>query len=87
MDSQNQYQSLLTDLIKKQMIMLGPNIALAQARKVEGVTVLDDGTVTELSSNPKDVLYAVAKNYMALSGQIAQMTLESVIAKYPDIKL
>lgn len=87
MDNNSQYQNVITDLIKKQMLMLGPNVALGQARKVEGLVVGDDGTVTSISGDPQQVLSAVAKQYMNLSGAIAQMTLESVIAKYPDIKI
>lgn len=87
MDAKQQYQNVLTDLIKKQMLMLGPNVALGQVRRVEGINVADDGTVTNISGDPQAVLTAVAKEYMALSGAIAQMTLESVIAKYPDVKL
>lgn len=83
----NQYQQILSDLIKKQMVMLGPNVALATARKVTGLVVADDGTVTELSGDSQVILSAVAKQYMALSGAIAQMTLESIIAKYPGVKL
>lgn len=83
----NQYNQVLTDLIKKQMVMLGPNVALGQARKVAGLTVGDDGTVQSVQGDPQQVLSAVAKQYMALSGQIAQMTLESIIAKYPGIKI
>lgn len=82
-----QYQQVLTDLIKKQMVMLGPNVALAQARKVAGLSVSDEGVVTAISGNPQEVLSAVAKQYIALSGAIAQMTLESIIAKYPGIKI
>ncbi|RJO60716.1 hypothetical protein C4544_04565 [candidate division WS5 bacterium] len=85
MDSQ--YQNVITDLIKKQIVMLGPNVALAQARKVGGLTVDDDGTVTALNGNPQEILTLVAKQYMALSGQIAQMTLDSVIAKYPGVRI
>ncbi|MDO8638738.1 MAG: hypothetical protein Q7R43_04120 [Candidatus Daviesbacteria bacterium] len=83
----NQYQQILTDLIKKQMVMLGPNVALATARKVSGLTVTDEGEVSALSGDPQTILSAVAKQYMALSGAIAQMTLESIIAKYPGVKL
>lgn len=83
----NQYQQILTDLIKKQIVMLGPNVALATARKVAGLTVSDDGTVTGINGDPQVILSAVAKQYMALSGAIAQMTLESIIAKYPGVKL
>lgn len=87
MDTDNQYMNVIMDLIKKQMVMLGPNVALGQARKVEGLKVGDDGAVTEITGDPQTVLASVAKQYMALSGAIAQMTLESVIAKYPGVKL
>lgn len=83
----NRYQQILTDLIQKQMVMLGPNVALATARKVSGLSMADDGVVTTLSGDPQVILSAVAKQYMALSGAIAQMTLESIIAKYPGVKL
>ncbi len=83
----NQYQQVLSDLIKKQMVMLGPNVALGQARKVPGLTVSEDGTVQSISGDPQEALSAVAKQYMALSGAIAQMTLDSILAKYPGIKI
>lgn len=87
MDSLTQYQNVLTDLIKKQMLMLGPNVALGQAKRVEGLMVDNEGNVTEIKGDPQAVLASVAKQYMALSGQIAQMTLESLVKKYPDVKI
>ncbi len=80
------YQNLLSDLIKKQMVMLGPSVALAKARKVAGLTVDDSGAVTAISGDPQEALKALAGEYMALSGQIAQMTLDSLLEKYPAIK-
>lgn len=87
MDNLTQYRNILTDLIKKQMLMLGPNVAIGQARRVEGITVSEDGTVSDIKGDPQQILSKVADQYMSLSGQIAKMTLESVVAKYPDIKL
>lgn len=69
------------------MVMLGPNVALSQARSVPGLSVSDEGVVTALSGNPQEILSAVAKKYLNLSGQIAQMTLDSIIAKYPGVKI
>lgn len=86
MDNQsNQYQAYLTDLIKKQIIMLGPNVALAQARKVKELKVEDDGTVSHISGDPKEVVSAVVKQYAGLSDQITNLVLQSVKQKYPDI--
>lgn len=80
------YKSMLTDLIKKQMVMLGPNVALGTARKVSGLTVVEDGTVSEITADPQAVVEGVTNAYMNLSGQIAQMTLKTVLEKYPTLK-
>jgi hypothetical protein len=81
-----QYKQMLTDLIKKQMVVLGPNIALDKARKVAGLKVSDEGTVLVVEGDPQLVLKGVANEYMQLSGQIAQMTLNSLVEKYPTLK-
>ncbi len=80
------YKNMLTDLIKKEMIMLGPNVALGTVRKVNGITVSEDGTVTDITGEPQIVMEGVANAFMNLSGQIAQMTLKTILEKYPTIK-
>lgn len=86
MTTNEDYQALLSDLIKKQMIMLGPNVAVSKARKVSALTVTDDGSVTAVSGDAQDALRHLASEYMGLSGQIAQTTLTSLLEKYPEIK-
>lgn len=80
------YKNMLSDLIKKQMIMLGPNVALGTVQKVSGITVSEDGTVTDITGEPQVVMEGVANAFMNLSGQIAQMTLKTILEKYPTIK-
>ncbi|MBP9686920.1 MAG: hypothetical protein KBD66_03945 [Candidatus Doudnabacteria bacterium] len=80
------YKKMLTDLIKKQMVILGPNIALDKARKVAGLTVDDSGEVKDMDGDPHMVLKGVANEYMMLSGQIAQMTLNTLLEKYPGVE-
>jgi hypothetical protein len=87
MSDQEEYGKMLTDLIQKQMVVLGPNIALDKARKVAGLKVSDTGSVLEISGDPKMVLKGVANEYMMLSGQIVQMTLNSLLEKYPQMKM
>ena len=86
MSSEEDYQALMTALIKKQMVMLGPNLVLLKARGVSGLTVLDDGTVQKLSGDPGQILQELTGAFMTLSGQIAQMTLSTLLEKYPGIK-
>lgn len=80
------YQALLTDLVQKQMIMLGPGVAISKARKVSALTVGDDGQVTAIAGDPQSALNQLVGEYMILSGQIAQATLASLLEKYPQIK-
>lgn len=86
MIDQEDYKKMLTDLIQKQMVVLGPNIALDKARKVPGIKIADDGMVLDMDGDPPMVLKGVANEYMNLSGQIAQMTLNSLLEKYPSVK-
>lgn len=86
MADHEEYKKMLTDLIQKQMVVLGPNIALDKAKKIPGLKVQDDGTVLDMDGDPQMVLKGVANEYMALSGQIAQMTLNTLLEKYPTLK-
>ena len=86
MPENEQYKQMLTDLIQKQMVVLGPNIALDKARKISGLKISDSGQVTSVDGDPQMILKGVANEYMQLSGQIAQMTLNSLVEKYPTLK-
>ncbi len=86
MPDHEEYKQMLTDLIQKQMVVLGPNIALDKARKVPGLKIADDGTVMDIEGDPQMILKGVATEYMQLSGQIAQMTLNTLVEKYPTLR-
>ncbi|MBI3092653.1 MAG: hypothetical protein HYZ02_00235, partial [Candidatus Levybacteria bacterium] len=57
------HKQLLTEVIKKQIIVLGPDITLAKARNVAGLTVADDGTVTQISGDPKEVTQKLIEQF------------------------
>ncbi|MBI2012780.1 hypothetical protein HYW39_02525 [Candidatus Curtissbacteria bacterium] len=86
MPSKEEYQGLLSDLIKKQMVMLGPNLVISKARQVAGLEVSDEGVVVVISGDPKATLEKLANIFMELSGNIARMTLNALLEKYPSIK-
>ena len=87
MDQTADYKNLITEIIKKQMDILGPEIALGKARKVEGLTVGDDATASSLSGDAQMVLQALVDQYIALSGEIVKNILSPVFVKYPEIKI
>lgn len=85
--SQADYQNLLTELIKKQIVILGPDIAVLKARNVSGLTVSDDGTVTQINGNPQELLNQLVEQYVALSGLIVKKAMEPLLSKYPTVKI
>lgn len=79
------YKKLLTEVIKKQIIILGPDITLVKARNVPGLTVADDGTVTQLNGNPQELIQKLIDQFMELSGMIVKKTMEPLLANYPGL--
>ena len=67
------------------MVILGPNIALDKAKAVTGLSLADDGLVTQLTGDPQMVLKALVNEYKSLSGELATKTLAVLLTKYPNI--
>lgn len=81
-----EYKNMLSELIKKQVVMLGPSVALGKAKKVAGLEVDEQGNVINITKDPKQVLKDLANEYMEISSQIAQNTIEALLNKYPNIE-
>lgn len=86
MEDKSQYIALISEIIEKQAIILGPNIAILKARNVLGLTIDEQGKVTDVKGNPSDVIEQLIDEYVQLSGQIVKSALSSIFTKYPDIK-
>lgn len=84
--TQEDYKAMLTEIIQKQIVILGPQIAVLKARNVSGMTVSDDGHVTEVSGPEQVVLQKLIDEYVLLSGEIVRNAVDSIFKKYPSIK-
>jgi len=83
--SQNtDYKKLLTEVIQKQMVILGPSISLAKARNVKGLVVADDGMVTDIQGPPQLLIQGLIDQFVQLSGLIVKKTMEPLLSAYPD---
>ena len=82
-----QYKALISEIIKKQIVILGPDISVLKARNVKELDVEDDGTVNGISGDPQEVLQKLIDEYVSLSGQIVKNILGSIMSKYPEIKV
>lgn len=78
------HQKLLTEVIKKQIVILGPDITLAKARNVAGLSVADDGTVTAMTGDPQILTQKLVEQFMELSGLIVKKTMEPLLALSVD---
>jgi len=86
MSENDSYLSLLSDIIAKQAVILGPDIAILKARNVASIVVDDKGNVTELKGDPQTALQNLVDQYVELSGLIVKSALSQIFEKYPTIK-
>jgi len=84
-DQTQEYTALIGEIIKKQTVILGPQIAIVKARSVPGLIVDDAGNVTSVGGDPKEALQKLVDQYVELSGQIVKNALASIFAKYPHL--
>lgn len=85
--SLDEYKKLLTEIIKKQIIILGPDITLVKARNVSALTIADDGSITAISGDPQAALQGLIDEFVSLSGLIVKKTMEPLLSKYPSLKI
>lgn len=79
------YKQLFTQLIKKQMLVLGPDITLAKVRNVVGLTVDINGDVQKIDGDPQALLQSLINQFVELSGMIVKKTMESILTTYPGM--
>lgn len=84
--SHQDYKEVLTEIIKKQAVILGPQIAILKARNVTGISVDDEGNILDITGDPQVALQKVIDQYVALSGEIVKNAVNSVFAKYPSFR-
>ncbi len=72
-------QQVMSELIKKQMLILGPNVALSRTRNVKALTVDDSGVVTNISGDPQAALSSLVAEFEAISGAITKNLLQSLL--------
>jgi len=86
MDQTEQYKAVMSEIIAKQSVILGPDMAVARAKKVSGIEVGEKGEVLSVSGDAAEALRRLIDTYVELSGQIVKNALGPIFTKYPDIK-
>ncbi len=86
-NEKEQYSALISEVIAKQSVILGSEMAIFKAKKVAGLSIDDKGKVLEIKGNPQEKLKSLIDVYVELSGQIVKNALGSVFAKYPTLSI
>ncbi len=76
---QQDYKNLLTEVIKKQILILGPQIVVAKVRSVSGIQVDDNGVVLEVTGDPQKIIQDLINQFVSLSGEIVKKTMEPLL--------
>ncbi|MBU1017199.1 MAG: hypothetical protein ABIJ36_01440 [Patescibacteria group bacterium] len=85
MDDNNDYKKAITEIVQKQIVVLGPDIAILKAKNIEGLEVNDKGEATGFKGNPKEILQGIVDEYLSLSGLVFRNVLAPILKKYPEI--
>jgi hypothetical protein len=80
------YKKFLSDLIRRHMLILGPNIARDVASQVEGLLVDSSGEVSDLTGDQLLVAKDLISGYMNLSAPVTQLIAYQLFEQYPDIR-
>ena len=82
-NSGKDYKEIFTQLIHKQMAILGPQITLLKVKNVQGITIDSNGTVTDIQGDPEKLMQALIAQFVELSGLIVKQTMESIMSAPP----
>lgn len=86
MEQLEQYKAVMDEIIAKQSIILGPEMALMRAKKVAEIGFSGDNKVSEIKGDSAEALKKLIDTYVELSGQIVKNALGPIFTKYPEIK-
>lgn len=81
--SKQEYIDLYNEIIYRQTVVLGPDIAVIIAKKVDGLRFSEEGKVNDFDGDPQAILEMLINGYVNLSGMIVRKTIEPLLAKHP----
>ncbi|OGH17617.1 MAG: hypothetical protein A2868_04005 [Candidatus Levybacteria bacterium RIFCSPHIGHO2_01_FULL_40_15b] len=74
-------KKVISELIRRQMAILGPDITMARVKNVLGIQVDQDGEVISIDRDPQVVLTDLTNQFVELSGLIVKKTMQVLTAQ------
>lgn len=82
----NDYQKIITDLIKSHMEMMGPNVAMSIAQKIPGLKTTATGEILDGSKCDKEIFEQLRDAYRYFAGSMSEMITKTVLEKHPELR-
>ncbi len=81
--TKEEYVQLFNEILQRQIVVLGPDISVIIAKKVEGLKINEEGKITDYEGDAQTLLQTLINGYVNLSGLIVRKTIEPLLAKHP----
>lgn len=79
------YKKFITDFVREQMVVLGPNLAVDTANRVEGLEVNPRGQVLQIVGESNLVLQTLVHEFSKLSPQLVNYFIHTHFVRFPEI--
>ena len=79
------YKQFISEFVRQQMVVLGPDLAVSTANRAAGLEVDHKGAAITISGEPSLVLKNLLSEFLKLSPQLTTYFIRTFFAKYPDI--
>ena len=79
MNGNKDYQTLVTNAIQKQLTIFGPGIALIKLRRIPGLAIADDGTITSMPDDPRSIIKPLVDEFNTLSPSVVKKTMKPLL--------
>lgn len=73
------YQKVITEILQKQIIILGPEITLIKARNVQGLKIANNGRVVSMEGNGHALSVKILEEFRELSPLMVKKTMRPLL--------
>jgi len=80
-----EYIAFFSEIIKRHILILGPQVVLSSVNKESSINITKDGEVKELREDPEKTLQLLISRLSTFSQETTKHILYSIIKDYPKL--
>jgi hypothetical protein len=79
------YKQFISELLRQFAIVLGANVVIDTANRIEGLVVNENNIITEMVGDPNTIAKSVIAEFDKLSPQLTAFLTHTLLIRYPNI--